>query len=132
MLNLSTQSEFVIAEHEPSRPAVTAGMNAAQFRPLPLAQSTADVLRQRRRMRFLRFLVLEAIAVVIAIASVAAGISQRFADEAYTPAFRVLPICAAAAAAILPILFFGSPSRRQRRKRLIASGSPLHSQLRAR
>jgi len=56
----------------------------------------------------------ETFAIGLMVASIVAGVSARFADEALTPIFRVLPITAAVAAAILPILFFGDPKRKMR------------------
>ena len=103
------------------------GSYSVPFQPLLFAESTADVRRRRRRKRFMRFVVLEVMAIALAIGSVIAGVSERFAAEWLTPAFRFLPIAAAATATILPIVFFGSPSHRRRRKRLVASGSPMHS-----
>jgi len=63
-------------------------------------------------MRIVRFVAAETLAVGILMASIIAGVSARFAVESLTPIFRILPIIAAAAAAILPILFFGNPKRR--------------------
>ena len=72
----------------------------------------AIVARRRRRVRLARFIAFETVAIAVLLFSVVAGISERFAAESLTPIFRVLPITAAAVAAILPILFFGAPKRR--------------------
>jgi hypothetical protein len=61
-----------------------------------------------------RFVAGETLAMGIFVASVLAGISERFASEKLTPIFRVLPIMAAAIAAILPIIFFALPKGRGR------------------
>ena len=63
-------------------------------------------------MRLMRFIGAEALALIVLVLSVLAGISERFASEFFTPIFRALPITAAAVAAILPILFFGDPKKR--------------------
>jgi hypothetical protein len=76
------------------------------------SQVIARAVRHRRRMRMLRFLGFEAVAVAVFVLSVIAGISGRFAAESLTPIFRTLPILAAAVAAILPIFFFGDPKRK--------------------
>jgi len=72
----------------------------------------ALIIRRRRRLRMLRFIVLEMIAIGVTVASAIAGISIRFAAESLTSVFRVLPVGAAVIAAILPIAFFGHPERR--------------------
>jgi hypothetical protein len=77
----------------------------------------AETFRDHRRMRKLRFFILEIIAVTITVLSVVAGISTRYLDDALTPVFRVLPISAATAAVVLPILYFGNPKFRKRRGR---------------
>jgi hypothetical protein len=65
----------------------------------------------------LYFIALETMAIGVTIASAIAGISIRFAAESLTPVFRILPVGAAVVAAILPILFFGDPKRRNRTRR---------------
>jgi hypothetical protein len=67
-------------------------------------------------MRAIRFIVCEAIAIAIAVVSSLAATSVRFGAESLTPAFQVIPITAATVAVILPILFFGNPRRRNRRR----------------
>jgi hypothetical protein len=79
------------------------------------AANPARLIRQRRRMRMMRFVAAETFAVAVLLVSVVAGISERFAAEALTPIFKVLPITAATVAALLPILFFGHPKRRKYR-----------------
>lgn len=76
------------------------------------SQVISRAVRHRRRMRMLRFLAFEAIAVAVFLLSVLAGISERFSAESLTPIFRTVPILAAAVAAILPIFFFGDPKRK--------------------
>lgn len=99
-------------------PATTESSQAslAQIREL-YARSVVEMLQQRRRLRRRWFLVLEAIAILLTVGSVWAGVSERFASEALTPIFRVLPSCAAAVATILPIAFFGSFNSGRRGRR---------------
>jgi hypothetical protein len=78
----------------------------------------AAIVRQRRRVRLLRFAICEALAVALTITFAWAGVSSRYLDETLTSLFRFLPIASAAVATILPILFFGSPQRRVPRVRL--------------
>lgn len=88
-------------------------------RPPPVTAPANDLLlfRQRRRTRRRWFLFAETLSLVILVGSIVAGISERFAAESLTPLFRVLPVAAAIAAGILPILFFGNPNRPSRRRR---------------
>jgi hypothetical protein len=81
------------------------------------------LLRHKRRMRTVRFIVAETIAIAVMIASALAGVSVRFAAENLTPIFRVIPVTAAAVAVILPILFFGNLKRRNRRRVGAAKGA---------
>jgi hypothetical protein len=74
-------------------------------------QQIARMVRRRRRLRVIRFVAAEVLAVAALILSVLAGTSERFASESLTPIFRALPITLAVVAAILPILFFGGPKR---------------------
>jgi len=75
------------------------------------ALDIAELVRRRRRMRLVRFIVSEIVVLSVLILSVLAGVSERFSSESLTPLFRALPIAAAVVAAILPILFFGDPKR---------------------
>jgi hypothetical protein len=74
--------------------------------------SAARLVHRRRRMRLVRFMAAETLAIFVLIVSVLAAISERFASESLTPIFRALPITAAIVAAILPIVFFGGSKRR--------------------
>ena len=80
-------------------------------------EDIAGIIRHRRRLRMLRFISFETIAIGVAITSAIAGISSRFAAESLTPIFRVLPVGAAIVAVVLPIVFFGDPKRRNRARR---------------
>jgi uncharacterized BrkB/YihY/UPF0761 family membrane protein len=94
-----------------AQPGVAGG--SAQSSP----EDIAKIIRRRRRLRMLYFIILEALAIGLMITSAVAGISSRFAAESLTPIFRVLPISAAIVAVILPIIFFGDPKRRNRSRR---------------
>jgi hypothetical protein len=74
----------------------------------------ATLARRQRRIRMARFVAAETFALGLTVASVIAGVSARFSDESLTPIFQVLPIVAAAAATILPIIFFGGLKRGRR------------------
>ena len=76
------------------------------------AAQIAALFRRRTRLRRIRFIICEALALAVMVASVGAGVSERFASDAFTPLFRILPIAAAAIATVLPILFFGHRKRR--------------------
>jgi hypothetical protein len=82
-----------------------------------LPEDPAALIRHRRRVRALWFIVFETVAIGVMAASIVAGISARFAAENLTPLFRILPISAAIVAVILPIFFFGDAKRRNRRRR---------------
>jgi hypothetical protein len=88
-----------------------------EYSPGSSPDNVALIIRRRRRLRMLRFIVFEMIAIGVTVASAIAGISIRFATESLTPVFRVLPVGAAVIAAILPIAFFGHPERRNRKRR---------------
>jgi hypothetical protein len=75
------------------------------------AAIAAELLRERRRKRRVRFLLLETVAIALTFATAAAGLSLQFLNEAYTPVFRVLPLVFATVATALPILFFGRSRR---------------------
>jgi hypothetical protein len=80
-------------------------------------EDPAALIRHRRRVRMVRFIVCEAVTIAVMVGSAVAGISERFAAENFTPVFRVLPVSAAVVAVVLPIIFFGDPKRRSRPRR---------------
>jgi len=80
----------------------------------PESLDLARLARNRRRLRLARFVFAEAVALAVLAGSVLAGISERFSAESLTSIFKVVPILAATAATVLPILFFGHPKRRGR------------------
>ena len=75
------------------------------------SETARSAIRQRRRARLIRFILLESIALTLTVASVCTGLSARFADESFTAVFRYLPVSCAVLAGLLPIIFFGSVGR---------------------
>jgi hypothetical protein len=80
----------------------------------PIAPELATLARRRRRTRLVIFLVAESVVAVLTFAAMAAGMSERFLAESFSGIFRTVPIVGAFLAALLPILFFGDPKRRNR------------------
>lgn len=80
----------------------------------PLAPELAALARQRRRARLLVFAISEVLVIALTIATMIAGISERFLTPSLNGIFRTLPVIGACLAAFLPILFFGHPKRRNR------------------
>ena len=74
----------------------------------------AELVRERRRTKVIRFAVCEAAAVALTVASIIAGIYTRDADGSVDAIFRVLPVTCAIIATAVPILFFGKVRRRSR------------------
>lgn len=62
----------------------------------------------------LRFVIFEVIALAILVGSLAGGMATRFATSSFAPVFHALPIVAAVAMVVLPILFFGHPKSPER------------------
>ena len=73
----------------------------------PFAAGVA-LLRRKRRMRAIRFLVCEAIAIAITVVSSLAATSVQFGAESVAPAFQAIPITAATVAVIPADSFFGN------------------------
>jgi predicted PurR-regulated permease PerM len=80
----------------------------------PLAPELAALARQRRRARLVIFIIAESLVVGLTVAAMVAGMTERFLAESFTGGFRFVPIAGAFIAAILPILCFGNPKRRNR------------------
>ena len=76
--------------------------------------SPVALLRRRRRTKFIRFVLVESLAVAVMIGFGLAGMASDTASESLTPLFRILPIAAAVAATLIPILFYGFSGRRPR------------------
>lgn len=65
-------------------------------------------------MRILRFVIFELLALAVLLGSLAGGMATRFGTGSFAPVFHIVPIVAAVAMVILPILFFGHPKSPQR------------------
>ena len=79
------------------------------------ADVAAELVRERRRTKVIRFAMCEAAAIAITVLSIIAGIYTRDADGSVDAIFRVLPVTCAIIATAVPILFFGKVRRRRRR-----------------
>jgi hypothetical protein len=62
----------------------------------------------------LRLVIFELVALAVLIGSLLGGWATRFGTGDLAPLFHVVPIVAAIAMVILPILFFGHPKSPQR------------------
>ncbi|MFL6589916.1 MAG: hypothetical protein ACJ8M4_07060 [Chthoniobacterales bacterium] len=65
-------------------------------------------------MTILRFVILELVALTVLIGSLLGGVATRFGTGELAPLFHLVPIVAAIAMVIVPILFFGHPKSAQR------------------
>jgi hypothetical protein len=65
-------------------------------------------------MTVLRFVIFELVALTVLIGSLLGGWATRFGTGDLAPVFHIVPIVAAVAMVILPILFFGHPKSPQR------------------
>ena len=74
----------------------------------------AELVRERRRMKVIRFAMCEAAAIALTVLSIMTGIYTREADGSVDAIFRVLPVTCAIIATAVPILFFGKVRRRSR------------------
>lgn len=107
------------------RPVVLKGMTPIQDEtvqvkiaraPPPLAPEFPQVARvsrrkTRRARRLVRFVVLETLAFAALVILVKVGTSAEFARESLTSGFMIAIFAAAAALAIIPVVFFGLPRR---------------------
>lgn len=64
---------------------------------------------QRRRVKLVWFIGCQALALGVVFALVAVGTTQHFADDSVTLALKILTVVAAAAVAIIPIVFYAMP-----------------------
>ena len=62
-------------------------------------------------MKLRQFLIFESVAVALLLASIWAAVATHLHPGAFAEFFRLLPIAAAAAVTLLPILYFALPSR---------------------
>lgn len=74
----------------------------------------AKLVRERRRIKVIRFAMCEAAAIALMALSIVAGIYTRSADGSILAIFRLLPVTFAVIATGIPILFFGKVRRRRR------------------
>jgi hypothetical protein len=65
-------------------------------------------------MSITRFVVFELLAVAVLVGSLLGGVATRFGTGSFAPLFHAVPIVAALAMVVLPILFFGHPKSPQR------------------
>jgi hypothetical protein len=65
--------------------------------------------QRRRRLKLIRFVVWQTIALSVVAGAATLGISQWFTDESLTLALRLLTIAGALAATIIPIIFYAVP-----------------------
>jgi hypothetical protein len=80
-----------------------------------IVESTEPQSRSRkRRKRFVRFITLEASALVVLVLALFAGTSQSFAEPGLTLPFEITIGIAALAVAIIPVLFYGSTRQNYR------------------
>ena len=63
---------------------------------------------RKRRKKFVRFIALEASALVVLVLALFAGTSQSFAQPGLTLPFEITIGIAALAVAIIPVIFYGS------------------------
>jgi hypothetical protein len=65
-------------------------------------------------MSITRFVVFELLALAVLVGSLLGGMATRFGTGSFAPIFHGVPIVAAIAMVVLPILFFGHPRSPQR------------------
>jgi hypothetical protein len=69
---------------------------------------------RKGRKKFVRFIKLEAAALVVLVLALFAGTSQSFAQPSLTSAFEITIFAAALAAALIPVIFYGLPRQKYR------------------
>ena len=96
-------------------PAATDDSQAFKVIPYPstaavsIVESSGPQSRSRkRRKKFIRFIALEASALVVLVLALFAGTSQSFAQPGLTLPFEITIGIAALAVAIIPVIFYGS------------------------
>lgn len=78
---------------------------------MPLSSLEAPDLRRIRRLKFVRFLICQMMALGLVAASAALAISRPFTSPSLTLTFTLLTVAGAIAAAIIPILFYALPAK---------------------
>ncbi len=76
---------------------------------------SVSLVRHRRRMRFIRFVVSESIAVFLMISSISIGVTHQPAVELHSAIYRMAPVLMALVVGVIPILFYGNSRCRLRR-----------------
>jgi hypothetical protein len=76
---------------------------------MSLATTQSPDLQRHRRVKFIRFIVCQIVALSIVAASAALGISEWFTDESLMLTFTWLTIAGAIAAVTVPIVFYALP-----------------------
>ena len=102
-------------------PAATQDSPVFKLIPYPSTAAVSIVERvepqsrsRKRRKRFVRFITLEASALVVLVLALFAGTSQAFAEPGLTLPFEITICIAALAVAIIPVLFYGSTRQNYR------------------
>lgn len=72
---------------------------------------------RKRRKKFLRFITLEASALIVLVVALFAGTLQSFAQPGLTLPFEITIGIAALAVAIIPVIFYGSTRQNYRYRR---------------
>jgi len=65
-------------------------------------------------MSITRFVVFELLALAVLAGSLLGGMATRFGAGSFAPILHIVPIVAAVAMVVLPILYFGHPKSPQR------------------
>lgn len=69
-------------------------------------------MRAPRRIKLLRFIICELIALVLLLASAIAGVRERHAHLGIDPIVTALTILAVVVVGIIPVIFYGPPPLR--------------------
>jgi hypothetical protein len=77
---------------------------------MSLATTQSPELQRHRRVKFIRFIICQIIALSIVAGSAALGISPWFTDESLRLTFTWLTIAGAIAAVAIPIVFYALPA----------------------
>ena len=91
-----------------------------QARPIsvPLAETPQlPSYRSRSRRKFVTFLLLESLALVLLARIATLALSERYAQESLTALFRDATIALAVLVVVLPVLFYGLPREKYRSRR---------------
>jgi hypothetical protein len=78
---------------------------------MPLTTTQAPGPQRHRRVKLIRFIVWQTIALSVVAGAATLGVSQWFTDESLTLALRLLTITGALAATIIPVIFYAVPPK---------------------